>query len=149
MGLALACDLRVLGAGAQLVPGYLRIGASPDGGVSWLLSRAVGAARANAILLQGRPLDAYRCLALGLADEVVADGGALDAALALAGRLAGAAPRALVAMRGLTERAGANTLTEHLDLERATVMDLWTGSDFREGVTAFLEKRRPRFTGAD
>ena len=145
MGLGLACDLRVLGSGATLVPGYLRIGASPDGGVSWLLSRAVGSLRATSILLQGRPIDADRCLALGLADAVVDDGGALDAARALAARVAGAAPRALVAMRRLTERAGANTLTEQLDLERATVMELWTGADFREGVTAFLEKRRPTF----
>jgi 2-(1,2-epoxy-1,2-dihydrophenyl)acetyl-CoA isomerase len=147
MGLALACDLHVLAASAQLVPGYLRIGASPDGGVSWLLSRAVGSTRAASILLQGRPLDAERCVALGLADAVVADGEALDAAVALAASVAGAAPRALVAMRGLTERAGANTLSEHLDLERATVIDLWGGDDFREGVSAFLEKRTPRFTG--
>ena len=148
MGLALACDLRVLATGARLVPGYLRIGASPDGGVSWLLSRAVGSVPAAAILLQGRPLDAARCLSLGLADAVVADGEALPAALDLAAGVAGAAPRALSGMRMLTELSGTGTLDEHLDLERATVMDLWTGGDFREGVTAFLEKRRPRFTGS-
>ena len=147
MGLALACDLHVMGRGSSLVPGYLRIGASPDGGVSWLLSRAVGSMRAGSILLQGRPLCADRCLGLGLADAVVGDGETLSAAVALAGRVAGAPPRALVEMRALTERAGANTLDEHLDLERSTVMSLWGGHDFREGVSAFLEKRRPSFTG--
>ena len=147
MGLALACDLHVLAAGARFVPGYLRIGASPDGGVSWLLSRAVGSARAASILLQNLPLSADRCLELGLADAVVDDGAALEVALELAARVAGTAQRALVATRGLTERAGANTLSDHLDLERETVMGLWAGGDFREGVTAFLEKRRPNFRG--
>ena len=147
MGLALACDLRVMATSARLVPGYLRIGASPDGGVSWLLSRAVGSSRAASSLLQGRPLSAERCVELGLADRAVGDGDALQAAVELAGGVAGAAPRALLGMRMLTERSGANTLTEHLDLERATVMGLWGGADFREGVSAFLDKRRPRFTG--
>ena len=50
-------------------------------------------------------------------------------------------------MRDLTARTGANTLGEHLDLERETVIGLWSGRDFREGVAAFLDKRRPDFTG--
>lgn len=148
MGLALAADVRVSGRSARLIPGYFGIGASPDGGVSYFLTRALGSARAMSLILQNAPLDAEALEALGLVEEVVDDGAALEAASTLAGRLAGAPPAALVYTRGLIDRATVQSIDVHLDDERDGVAALWPAHDFKEGVTAFLERRRPVFTGS-
>jgi len=147
LGLALTADLRVLAEGARLVPGYLGIGSSPDGGVSWLLTRALGAQRATGLLMRNETVRAATALELGLADKVVPDGGAVDAALATAQRLAGLPSQALVRLRALVEAATTQGLGDHLDHEQRLVTELWDTHDFREGVTAFLERRPAEFTG--
>jgi 2-(1,2-epoxy-1,2-dihydrophenyl)acetyl-CoA isomerase len=148
LGLALAADLRVLGEGARLIPGYLGIGSSPDGGVSWFLTRALGAARATRLLLLNETVRADAAVGLGLTDDVVPDGTAVDAALARAETLAGLPAQALVRLRQLTEAASTQGLDEHLDHEQRLVTELWDTHDFREGVSAFVERRPPRFTGS-
>jgi 2-(1,2-epoxy-1,2-dihydrophenyl)acetyl-CoA isomerase len=147
MGLALAADLRVLGRRARLVPGYLGIGASPDGGVSFFLTRMLGSARAASLLLRNRPVTADEALALGLAESVVDDGTALDHARELAASLTGVPPLALQRVRELVDRATGQGLDEQLDLEQQRVTELWDTFDFREGVGAFLERRPPGFLG--
>lgn len=147
MGIALAADLRVLGRGARLVPGFIRIGASPDSGVSWLLTRAIGGARASALVLRNRALVAEEALDLGLADAVTGDGEALARAVEIAREVSGSAPQALLFLRELTDKATVNTLDEHLDLEQQRITQIWDGADFAEGIGAFLEKRRPVFGG--
>jgi 2-(1,2-epoxy-1,2-dihydrophenyl)acetyl-CoA isomerase len=147
MGLALAADLRVVGRSALLVPGWFGIGATPDGGSSYLLARSVGAARATAAVLRNRPLDAATLSAWGLADEVVDDGNAVTAAVDLGAAVASAPPVALVNLRRLMDTATTNDLARQLEAEQASVMALWQTTDFREGVTAFLERRPPAFTG--
>ncbi len=147
MGLALAADLRVAARSATLVPGYLRIGTSPDGGVSSFLTRALGGPRTLALLLRNRALTAEEMLAHGLVEEVVDDGQAVAAAHRLAETLADTAPRALLQTRELIDSATTLSLSDQLDRERELVAAMWTAEDFREGVSAFLEKRRPRFTG--
>jgi 2-(1,2-epoxy-1,2-dihydrophenyl)acetyl-CoA isomerase len=147
MGLALAADLRVVGRSALFVPGWFGIGATPDGGSSYLLARSVGAARATAAVLRNRPLDAATMASWGLADEVVDDGTALAAALELGAAVASAPPVALVNLRRLMDTATTNDLARQLDAEQASVAALWETADFREGVTAFLERRPPAFTG--
>jgi 2-(1,2-epoxy-1,2-dihydrophenyl)acetyl-CoA isomerase len=147
MGLALAADLRVAASSSVLIPGYFGIGASPDGGVSYFLTRALGAARSMSLLLRNAPLDAAALLELGLIEEIVEDGAALAAASRLAAQLAGAPPAALLYTRGLIDRATTQGIDAHLDDERAGVAALWKAKDFEEGVTAFLERRRPVFTG--
>jgi 2-(1,2-epoxy-1,2-dihydrophenyl)acetyl-CoA isomerase len=130
---------------ARFVPGYLRIGASPDGGVSWLLTRAVGGARATALLLRNRHVSADEAWQLGLADELTDDGDALERAVALAGELTRPSPMSLRTLRELTAKATINTLEQQLDLERERILQIWDGPDFAEGIQAFLEKRRPNF----
>jgi 2-(1,2-epoxy-1,2-dihydrophenyl)acetyl-CoA isomerase len=147
LGLALAADLRVLAKDARLIPGYMGIGASPDGGVSYFLSRMLGAARAGALLLRNRPLDVEEALASGLAESVTEPGAALDAAQQLAATLNGTPPLALVRMRELVDRATVNGLADQLDLEQRRVTELWDTHDFTEGVRAFRERRRPAFRG--
>ncbi|MFV0463066.1 MAG: enoyl-CoA hydratase/isomerase family protein [Nostocoides sp.] len=147
MGLALAADLRVLGRSATLLPAYMAIGASPDGGVSAFLTRAVGAARATSLLLTNHAVTAAEALDWGLAEEVTDDGGALAAAQQLATSLTGTAPLALLRVRELVDTATAAPLSQHLDLEQQRVTELWATHDFGEGIRAFLERRRPGFTG--
>lgn len=147
MGLALAADLRVASESAQLVPGYLAIGASPDGGVSYALARAVGAARALSLFVRNQALRADELVALGLAEEVVPRGQAFERALEMARSVAGLPPLALVRTRTLVDHATSNDFDGQLDLERELVAQLWGAHDFREGISAFLEKRTPTFEG--
>ncbi|AXK32474.1 hypothetical protein DVA86_07205 [Streptomyces armeniacus] len=147
LGLALAADLRVLGRSARLVPGYTAIGASPDGGVSYFLTRMLGTARAASLLLRNRPVGAEAAVALGLAEEAVADGAATAAAQELAATLTGTAPLALVRIRELLDRATTLGLAEQLDLEQRRVTELWDTHDFTEGVRSFLERRPADFLG--
>jgi len=147
MGLALSADFRVAGASAKFVPGYIGIGASPDGGVSYFLTRSLGAAKAASIVIRNRPLDAQQLLAEGLVDEVVEDGTTLAAASALARSVASVPPLALIRTRQLIDAATTQDLDHQLDLERELVSQLWDSKDFTEGVTAFLEKRPARYEG--
>jgi 2-(1,2-epoxy-1,2-dihydrophenyl)acetyl-CoA isomerase len=148
MGLALAADLRIVARSAKFVPGYFGIGASPDGGVSYFLTRALGGAAASSIVLRNRSLDAEEICSRGMAEELVDDGGALEAAQALAARLAGAVPPlALIRTRRLVDAATTQGLDEQLDAEEQAVSELWPSEDFHEGVAAFLERRKPQFKG--
>lgn len=147
VGLALAADLRVMGESAVFIPGYMAIGASPDAGVSYFLTRALGAARTLRALMFNTPLRAETLAAFGLVEEIVPDGQALSAGLALAKRLTGTAPGSLLAVRRLIDAAPTQSLEAHLDDETREFQGLWNGEDFREGVTAFLERRAPQFNG--
>lgn len=147
MGLALAADLRIASESAQLVPGYLAIGASPDGGVSYALTRALGGARALSVIVRNRTLRADELVALGLVEEVVPRGQAVARAIEVAREVAGLPPMALQRTRTLVDRATTNSLGEQLDLERELISQLWDSHDFTEGVSAFLEKRTPVFEG--
>ncbi|WP_405151038.1 enoyl-CoA hydratase-related protein [Sphaerisporangium sp. NBC_01403] len=147
MGLALATDLRVVGKGARLIPGYMGIGASPDGGVSYFLTRMLGSSRAVSLLLRNQPVGSDEAVTLGLAESVVPDGSALEEAQRLAGTLTAAPPLALLRVRELVDRATVLGLAEQLDLEQERVTELWETHDFTEGVRSFLERRPPRFRG--
>jgi 2-(1,2-epoxy-1,2-dihydrophenyl)acetyl-CoA isomerase len=147
VGLACAADLRVVGSSTVFVPAFCAIGLSPDSGTSFHLTRALGSAAANAAFLRNRRLTASDLVACGLADEVAPDGEVWAAAQRLAGEVAGAAPLALLATRRLVDAAPGHSFDDHLDAERATIKGLWNSADVVEGVTAFVERRRPRFEG--
>jgi 2-(1,2-epoxy-1,2-dihydrophenyl)acetyl-CoA isomerase len=147
VGLACACDLRVLGQSTVFVPAFSALGLSPDSGTSFHLTRALGSAAANAAFLRNRRLTATELAACGLADEVAPDGEVWAAAQRLAAEVAGAAPLALLATRRLVDAAPGNSFDAHLDAEEKTIKELWTSADVLEGVTAFVERRRPKFQG--
>jgi 2-(1,2-epoxy-1,2-dihydrophenyl)acetyl-CoA isomerase len=147
-GLALVADLRVLGKSATLVTGHSRIGMTPDGGLSWYMTRALGGARTMSLMLRGATLEATTLQSLGLADLVVDDGRAHLEAAALAQELAvSVAPLAIVGLRNLIDGAHSSTLEAQLRAETRSVYELFETDDVREGMAAFLEHRRPNFSG--
>jgi len=147
IGLACACDLRVIGTSTTFVPGFGALGLSPDSGTSYHLTRALGSPAANAAFLRNRRITAAELAACGLADEVAPDGEVRAAAQRLALEVAGAAPGALLGTRRLVDAAPGHTFDEHLDDEAKTISALFPTDDFAEGVSAFLERRRPKFPG--
>jgi 2-(1,2-epoxy-1,2-dihydrophenyl)acetyl-CoA isomerase len=147
VGLACACDLRVVGESTVFVPAFNALGLSPDSGTSFHLSRALGSVAANATFLRNRRIGAFELITVGLADEVAPDGEVWAAAQRLAGEVAGAAPAALLATRRLVDAAPGHSFEEHLDAEKDAITGLWKSADAAEGVAAFVERRRPKFTG--
>jgi enoyl-CoA hydratase/carnithine racemase len=145
--LALMCDLRIASAEAAFVCAYGRIGASPDGGMTYFLPRVVGPARALELLLEDPLLSADRALKLGLVSKVVAAEELHEAARAAAESLAEKAPHYVRMAKQLVAESLDNTLADHLQLERHGIADSMATEDLREGVTAFFEGRDAKFTG--
>ena len=145
--LALACDIRLASESASFALAFGRVGLVPDSGATWFLPRLVGDARAAEMALLNEPVRAEEAARIGLIGRVVAADQLLPQARAVAAKLAAGAPRAIA----LTKRALATTwsrsLDEALDYE-AHIQDLaGRTDDHREGMSAFLEKRPPTFTG--
>ena len=147
-GLALACDLRVLGARAWFQANFVRLGIHPGFALSLTLPRAVGPGRAAELLLTGRRVGAEEALRVGLAEQVVVEGEERHAALVMAEEVAAGAPLAVSATRS-TLRAGlAEEAARAMEHELAQQSALAGTADAREGVAAMLEGRRPGFSGA-
>ena len=145
--LALMCDLRIASQDAAFVCAYGRIGASPDGGMTYFLPRVVGPARAIELLLNDPLISADQALELGLVTKVVAPGELLGEARAKAEKLAGKAPHYVRMAKLLVAQSLDNTLADHLQLERHGIADSMATKDLREGVTAFFGGREASFTG--
>jgi len=145
--LALACDIRVASESAFLAPAYGRIGASPDGGMTYFLPRVVGPSRALEILLEDPNLGAKEALEEGLVSEVVAPEALLGAAREKAAKLAAKAPHYVRMAKLLCGVSIENSLTEHLQLERHGIADSMATEDLRNGVTAFFGGEKPEFHG--
>jgi enoyl-CoA hydratase/carnithine racemase len=145
--LALACDLRIAAQSAFVTTSYVKLGLSGDYGGSWFLTRLVGPARAREIFFTGERLDARECERLGIVNRVVPDA-ELDAqALALAKQLAAGPPIALRYMKDNLNRALGESLRACLDAEAERMVQSATTEDYTEAVSAFQEKRAPRFRG--
>lgn len=145
--LALAADLVVACRSASFVQAFCRIGLVPDSGGTYFLPRLVGAARAMGLALLGDRISADQAAAWGMIWKSVDDAefaGAVDALLA---ELAKAPTRGLAATKRALLASPGNTLGGQLDLERDLQRELGRSADYREGVTAFLAKRPPQFTG--
>ena len=145
--LALMCDIRIAASNAGFVCAYGRIGASPDGGMTYFLPRVVGPARAIELLLNDPLLSAEDALELGIVSKVVEPGELMAEARAKAQKLAAKAPHYVRMAKLLVGQSLENSLTEHLQLERHGIADSMATEDLREGVTAFFEGREAKFTG--
>jgi len=146
-GLALACDMRIVASSARMTAGYVRRGLSPDAGVSWLLPRHVGLARASDILLTGRDVDAAEAERIGLAAHVAADAEFSDAVRDHASRLAAGPPLAQALTKRLLVRSFDTALEAALRDELVYIKQCFQTADVAEAIAAFREKRRPSFRG--
>lgn len=146
--LALACDLVLAGESAQFNESFVRIGLSTDCGGTFILPRLVGLKRAAELLFTGATVDAASALAMGLVNRVVPDAELLPTAQAFATQLAQGPTGAYARIKELLEQSAANDYAAQLTAEGAAQLISGQSQDFKEGVTAFFEKRPPRFTGA-
>lgn len=147
LDLALGCDIRFAASHAKLAAAFTRRGILPETGGTWYLPRLLGWSRAAELVFTGRTLTADQALELGLVDHVVDGEKLMDAARQLAAEIAGCAPLAVQAAKrmfraGLSEGFGA-----HLSRAYLQVLPLMRTEDFREGFSAFLQKRAPAFRG--
>jgi 2-(1,2-epoxy-1,2-dihydrophenyl)acetyl-CoA isomerase len=142
VGLALACDVRLMAEGATLVPAFGAIGLVPDSGTSWLAVDLLGYARAFSWLTSGRRLGAQEALELGLAEEVVPAEELLDRARARANELARVPGLSVALTKRLLASAARTTLPEQLELERELQQAASEHPDHRARVEAFLARRR-------
>jgi 2-(1,2-epoxy-1,2-dihydrophenyl)acetyl-CoA isomerase len=148
LSLACACDLRIAADSASFVPAFIGIGLVPDSGATWLVPRLIGPARAFEWLTQNRKLSAAEAEGWGLVDEVVEAAALAARAAEVAARYAEAPTRAIGMTKRLLEGSATATIEEQLEREAQLQSAATQTDDFREGVSAFLEKRPPRFTGA-
>lgn len=145
VGVLGACDIVVCGRSTMIRPAYLGLGFSPDGGSSWTLARALGTARALHLTMTNGALTAAEAHAAGLVARLVEDEEVHAAALAQAQDIAAGPVRAMVRTRELVRRAAARTLDQHLDDEARLIAESAADPEGREGVRAFVERRRPDF----
>lgn len=147
MSLALWGDLRLAAVGASFTTAFVRIGLVPDSGLSFLLPRLVGLAKAQELLLLSPRLSAEEALALGLVHRVVPAEKLMEEALSLAKELAQGPTRAYALTKKLLLETYRLSLTEALALEAVLQGQAGQTQDHEEGVRAFREKRPPRFQG--
>ena len=145
--IALACDLVVAARSAKFIQSFSAIGLIPDSGGTWVLPRLVGQARAMGLALTGEPLPAEKAEEWGLIWKCV-DDEALGAEVdAIANKLASLPPLGLAAIKEMIRSSWAHTLDQELHHQRDAMRRLGFTQDYREGVSAFLEKRQPNFVG--
>jgi 2-(1,2-epoxy-1,2-dihydrophenyl)acetyl-CoA isomerase len=146
--LALMCDTRIAAENAVFACVYGRIGASPDGGMTYYLPRILGPARALEMLLYDPMVTAEDAHAQGLVAEVVPQPELMVRAREVAAELGAKAPHYVRMCKSLVSQSLDNSLAEHLQLERHGIADSMATDDVREGVIAFFEGRKATFTGA-
>ena len=141
------CDIRIAGASARFAESFVKVGIVPGDGGAWLLQRAVGFSKAAEMAFTGDQLSAEEALACGLVSKVVPDEELMTAALALAKRIAANPPQAVRLTKRLLVEGRHSRLDTLLELSATMQALAHTTDDHREAATAFVEQRRPNFTG--
>jgi enoyl-CoA hydratase/carnithine racemase len=147
LALALACDIRIAAESAIMATGYVRIGLTGDYGVAWLLTRLVGTSRARELMFLSERIDARRCETLGLVNRVVPDADLRETAFVLARSLAEGPSIALAYIKDNLDAAVTADFLQSLDQEAENMVRAARTSDHKEAVQAFIDKRKPTFTG--
>jgi 2-(1,2-epoxy-1,2-dihydrophenyl)acetyl-CoA isomerase len=147
MSFALMGDLILCARSAYFLQAFRRIGLVPDCGSTWLLPRLIGRARAIELSLLGERLPAEKALEWGLVNRVFDDAALMEETMKLAHELANGPTAALSLMRRLYWESSENSYEDQLNLEFESQRAAGATEDFKEGVTAFLEKRPAKFSG--
>jgi 2-(1,2-epoxy-1,2-dihydrophenyl)acetyl-CoA isomerase len=144
---AFACDIVLAARSAKFIQAFAKLGLVPDSGGTWFLPRLVGPARARALALLAEPVSAERAESWGMIWKMVEDAELMTEAHALAANLATQPTDGLALIKQALDASETNTLDAQLTLERDLQGRAGRSADYAEGVTAFLEKRAPRFAG--
>jgi 2-(1,2-epoxy-1,2-dihydrophenyl)acetyl-CoA isomerase len=142
---ALACDIRIAAADAYISEAFANLGLGPDGGVSWMLPRFIGRGRALEMFYTAERLSAQDAERFGVVNRVVPKESVETECRALAERLAAGSRAALAGAKRAVNFAEGSSFEEAAEFESLIQETCASGEDFREGVTAFLEKRKPDF----
>ena len=145
--IALACDIVLAARSASFIQSFARFGLVPDSGGTWTLPRLVGDARARGLALLAEPLPAEKAEAWGLIWKCVDDASIMAKAQHLCEHFAAAPTQGLALIKRALNESPGNSLDAQLDLERELQRAASLTPDYAEGVRAFLEKRKPNFTG--
>ena len=146
--LVMACDLAIAAQSAVFTMAYTRAGLSPDGSSTFYMPRKIGDRKARELMLTNRVLSAAEALDWGIVNRVVEDAEVLDAVRALALDLARGPTLAYGAVKTLLNGSFEQTLESQMELEARAISELSVSADGQEGIDAFMNKRKPQFTGS-
>jgi len=145
VSMILAADLAIASEGASFVPAYVRLGTTPDGGLTYFLPRVVGFKQATEIVLFGDRFGARRAMSLGIVNAVVGETDLDRETHSWASRLARGASGAIASAKRLLEASRTNSLPAQLQAEAESFARRALTEEFEEGVNAFVQKRNPEF----
>jgi 2-(1,2-epoxy-1,2-dihydrophenyl)acetyl-CoA isomerase len=145
--IAIACDLVLAAENASFIQSFAKVGLVPDSGGTFFLPRIVGLARATALMMTGERISAVRANEIGIVYRVTSPDTLLQETMVLAAEMASMPTRGLALTKRALNASMTNDLEAQLDFEADLQGEAGETSDFLEGVTAFLEKRKPVFTG--
>jgi enoyl-CoA hydratase/carnithine racemase len=148
LDIGILCDMRIAGASAKMASSFVKVGIIPGDGGAWILTQAIGPARAAELVLTGDTIDAEEAMRIGLVSRVVADDKLMDEARALAERVAVNPPRSVRLAKRLLREAQHGRLNDILELSAAFQALAHETADHKEAVDAFTAKRPPKFTGS-
>lgn len=147
LGLAIAGDVVIAARSAHFTAAYGAVGLTPDGGVSWLLPRLIGMRRAQEIILTNRRIPAEEAAEIGMVTRTVDDDQLAGEGARMARQLARSATGAIAGARALLLESANTPLETQLERETRTIALAGGSAECREGVSAFLERRKPDFSG--
>ena len=147
MDLALGCDIRIMADNAKLAAAFTARGVLPESGGTWILPRLLGWSKAAEIIFTGKTLSAQECLAEGLVSRVVAADQVAAVSAQMAADIVANAPLAVQAAKRMMRMGMNETFNDHVHHVFLQLLPLFRSEDFKEGMAAFLEKRKPNFKG--
>jgi 2-(1,2-epoxy-1,2-dihydrophenyl)acetyl-CoA isomerase len=145
--IALCCDIVLAPRSAKFIQSFAKIGLVPDSGGTWLLPRLIGEARAKALAMLAEPISAETAESFAMIWRAVDDDKLISEAEALTAHLATQPTQGLALIKQAFAKSATNSLDAQLDLERDLQRQAGTTPDYAEGVSAFVAKRPPKFTG--
>lgn len=147
LSLCACCDLAIAADSAKFTSAYTQIGLTPDGSSTYFLPRLIGTRRTLELYLTNRVLSAQEALDWGLINRIVPAATLMDEVSKLVAQLANGPTRAYGAVKKLVQMSPNDTLESQMERETRMIAEMSTSADGREGVRAFVAKRKPNFTG--